>query len=80
MSKRMTMKEPVEKKATKTMAALAFAGFMAFNSCVPSAMPSYQIQRYPNLNEKTFVVKNEVSESSFIEMLKERGATNIICS
>ena len=56
---------------------------LALASCTPAAMPDYQMQRYPYLNEKTLVLKNKktkTTESYFIDMLKKTGATNIISS
>jgi len=67
------------KKSSKR-ASLVFATFLLLNSCTPVAIPSYQMQQYPNINEKTLVVKKNTEEVDFVKMLKKEGATNIISS
>jgi len=71
-------REP-KKRTTGAIATVVFYTSFTLLSCAPAAIPSYQTQQYPYLNEKTLVLKKK-TESHFVDMLKKTGATNIICS
>jgi hypothetical protein len=68
-------------KIRQAVARVAFyTSFTLLASCAPAAFPSYQIQQYPDIDEKTLLLDKKANEKSFIAMLREKGATNIIHS
>ncbi len=80
MRRREMGRETRGKTARQAIATVVFyTSFTLLTSCAPAFLPSYQNQQYPNLNEQTLVLKKK-TESEFLDMLKKKGATNIICS
>jgi len=51
---------------------------LLLGACTPAFFPSYEIQRFPDLDEKALVLKPGTKEASFIFMLKVKGASNIV--
>ncbi len=56
------------------------AALIALASCAGGYMPAYEAQSYPGIDEKKLSLPGDTTKESFVGMLREKGATNVIVS